>query len=518
MNVELKRGDIRARRAGILVLGMLERGGELSGAARAVDRASRGAVTALLRQRDFTGRFLDSALLYPKGLGSARLLLVGLGSRAELTTSRVRQAAAHGARRGRELGAGTLATVALGAGAGGLELSAAARATAEGLVLGHYRFIPYKSNGGDRPLTSAVILEQDQERAREMAEAVRAGVAAAEGTCFARDLANTPGQDLTPEMLAERARDLARATGARVEVLGVPQLERLGMGALLAVGRGSIHPPRLIVLERGPAPKRGQQVPTVVVVGKGVTFDTGGISLKPRENMHKMKYDMSGAAAVLGLFRAMPDFPGLRVVGLVAAAENMPGGRAFKPGDIVRAMDGTTIEVTNTDAEGRLVLADALVYARRYQPEAVVDLATLTGAISIALGHRAAGLFGNDEDLVAELGAAASISGERLWPLPTWDEYLTEMRSPVADLVNSSGGREGGAILGAVFLKHFARSFRWAHLDIASTAWTEADRPHEPRGATGFGVRLLLEWLSRRVSGPVQRASASRPRASLRQT
>jgi len=175
--------------------------------------------------------------------------------------------------------------------------------------------------------------------------------------------------------------------------------------------------------------------------------------------------------------------------------------------------------VTNTDAEGRLVLADALVYARRYRPEAVVDLATLTGAISIALGHRAAGLFGNDEDLVAELGAAASISGERLWPLPTWDEYLTEMRSPVADLVNSSGTRDGGSILGAVFLKHFARSFRWAHLDIASTAWTDADRPHEARGATGFGVRLLLEWLSRRVSRPVARSSASRssaprPRAS----
>jgi leucyl aminopeptidase len=317
-------------------------------------------------------------------------------------------------------------------------------------------------------------------------------------------------------MLAGRARELGKETGARVQVFGVPQLERLGMGALLAVGRGSVHPPRLIVLERGPAPRRGNEAPTVVLVGKGVTFDTGGISLKPRENMHKMKYDMSGAAAVLGLFRAMPDYEGLRVVGLVAAAENMPGGRALKPGDIVRAMDGTTIEVTNTDAEGRLVLADALVYARRYRPEAVVDLATLTGAISIALGHRAAGLFGNDEDLAAELSAAAALTGERLWPLPTWDEYLTEMRSGVADLMNSSGGREGGAILGAVFLKHFARGLRWAHLDIASTAWTEADRPHEARGATGFGVRLLLEWLSRRASGqapeslPASRAFSSR--------
>ena len=515
MNVELKRGDIRSRRAGVLVLGILERGRELTGAARAVDRASRGAISALLRQRDFAGRFLETAVLYPKGLGSGRLLLVGLGPRAELTTSRVRHAAAQAARRARELDARTLATVALGGGAGGLSPAGAAQATAEGLVLGHYRFATYKSAPGSAPLKTATILEDDPARARALAEAVRRGARAAEGTCYARDLANTPGQDLTPDMLAARARELAKETQARIEVFGVQQLERLGMGALLAVGRGSAHPPRLIVLERGPAAIRGRQTPVVVVVGKGITFDTGGISLKPRENMHKMKYDMSGAAAVLGLFRVLPELPDLRVVGLVAAAENMPGSKALKPGDIVRAMDGTTIEVTNTDAEGRLVLADALVYARRYRPEAVVDLATLTGAISIALGHRAAGLFGNDEDLVAELAAAAALTGERLWPLPTWDEYLSEMRSPVADLVNSSGGRDGGAILGAVFLKHFARGLKWAHLDIASTAWTESDRPHEPRGATGFGVRLLLEWLSRRASEPAPPETSRRaPRAS----
>ena len=399
MNVELRRGDIRTRRAGVLVLGILERGGELKGAARAVDRTSRGAISSLLEQRDFTGRFLDLALLYPKGLGSSRVLLVGLGPRSELTTTRIRHAAAQAARRARELGTRTLATVALGAQAGGLEPAAAAQATAEGLLLGHYRFVPYKSAPGPAPLSSATLLELDPDRARVLAEAVQRGARAAEGTCFARDLANTPGQDLTPDMLATRARELAKETGARVQVFGVPQLERLGMGALLSVGRGSVHPPRLIVLERGPAPSQKRDVPTVVIVGKGITFDTGGISLKPRENMHKMKYDMSGAAAVLGLFRVLPELPGLRVVGLVATAENMPGGRALKPGDVVRAMDGTTIEVTNTDAEGRLVLADALLYARRYRPEAVVDLATLTGAVSIALGNRAAGLFGNDEDL-----------------------------------------------------------------------------------------------------------------------
>jgi leucyl aminopeptidase len=213
--------------------------------------------------------------------------------------------------------------------------------------------------------------------------------------------------------------------------------------------------------------------------------------------MNKMKYDMSGAAAVLGVFAALPtlDLP-CRVVGLIASAENMPGGRALKPGDVVRAMNGVTIEVTNTDAEGRLLLADALSYAQRYAPATVVDLATLTGAVSIALGHLAAGLFTDDDGLAAELGAAGDAAGERLWRLPLWDEYAEEMRSETADLVNSAA-REGGAILGAVFVKRFARGLRWAHLDIASTAWSPVDRPCESKGPTGFGVRLLLEWLSR---------------------
>jgi len=280
-------------------------------------------------------------------------------------------------------------------------------------------------------------------------------------------------------------------------VLDAAQLEKLGMGAVLGVGRGSVNPPCFVVLER-PARKGSPDGPPVVVIGKGVTFDTGGISLKPRENMHKMKYDMSGAAAVIGLFAALPTVdPPFRVVGLIPTAENMPGGRALKPGDILRALDGTTIEVTNTDAEGRLLLADALAYARRYEPAAVVDLATLTGAISIALGHRAAGLFSRTDALAAELEAAGNAAGERLWRMPLWEDYEPEMRGEVADLVNSAG-REGGAILGATFLAHFAKGLPWAPLDIASTGWTSEDRPHEPKGPTGFGVRLLLEWISRR--------------------
>jgi leucyl aminopeptidase len=513
MQVLPRRGDVTRRPVGALALGILEGTTTLTGAAAAVDRAARGAIRALLRQGDFTGRLLETVVLYPKGVRAKRVILVGLGPRASLDASRVRRAAAQAAKRARELAAGTLATVAHGAGRGGLDPARAAQATAEGSVLGHYRHTAYRRDTGPRPLARIEVLERDAALARTVAPAVARGERWASAACLARDLANTPGQDLTPEGLAARAREVGREAGARVEVLGVPQLERLGMGALLAVGRGSIHPPRFIVLDREPQAARRRAAGRsrrgaragggpVVVIGKGVTFDTGGISLKPRENMHKMKYDMAGAAAVIGLFSALPSLdPPFRVVGLIPSAENMPGGRALKPGDVVRAMDGTTIEVTNTDAEGRLLLADALGYARRLAPGAVVDLATLTGAITLALGHLAAGLFTADDALAAELMAASEASGERLWRMPLWEDYGPEMRSDTADLVNSAA-REGGACLAAIFLERFARGMPWAHLDIASTAWAPVERPHEPRGATGFGVRLLLEWLSRRTSVP----------------
>jgi leucyl aminopeptidase len=522
MDVVLGRAKLTASKAGAVALGLAEGERPTRGAAAEVDRKSRGAVSALVRSRDFGGKPLETAVLYPRGLGSGRLILVGLGRQDAIDEQGLRLAAALAARRARELGARTLA-FALPEPGGRTEaarLARLARACAEGAVLGHYRHTAYRSEPGPAPLRRIEIVPgvpaARQGAARdgraELAAAVARGARWAEAACLARDLASTPGQDLTPEGLALRAREIARDTGATCRVLGVPELERLGMGALLAVGRGSVHPPRFIVLER--APKRrpaaaggraAARVPTVVVIGKGITFDTGGISLKPAPDMAKMKYDMSGAAAVLGLFSALPDAgerAGLpfRVVGLVPAAENMPGGGALKPGDVVRALDGTSIEVVNTDAEGRLVLADALGYAARLKPDVVVDLATLTGAISIALGHLAAGLFTTDEPLAAELLSASAASGERLWRMPLSDDYAVGLRSEIADIANSSGAREGGAILGAVFLKRFAQGMRWAHLDIASTAWSPVERPHEPRGPTGFGVRLLLEWLSRRAS------------------
>jgi len=503
MNIALRPRPIGAARADAIVIGWTESRPAAKQVER-LDRSLRRAVTALLERGDFRGRISELAVVYPEN-GGPRVMLVGLGPEAAIDPQRVRVAAAQAVRRARELGVRSLATEPLGALA--LEPERAAQATAEGLVLGHYRFDAYRGERGSLPLRAITVQVADAGQMRRLRPAVARGVAWAEGACVARDLANTPGQDLVPARLAERAREIGRGAGARVQVLGVAQMERLGMGALLAVGRGSVHEPRFVVLDR-PAPGRGARArETVVVIGKGITFDTGGISLKPRDNMHRMKMDMAGSAAVLGMFAALPalDLP-FRVVGLIASAENMPGPAALKPGDVVRALDGTTIEITNTDAEGRLVLADALGYARRFRPAAVIDLATLTGAVRLALGTRAAGLFTDDDALARTLDEAANETGERLWRLPCWDDYAADLRSDTADLVNSAGP-EGAASLAAVFLKRFARGMRWAHLDIAATASTVGEHPLAPRGsATGFGVRLLLEWLSRRAS-----ASASPP-------
>jgi leucyl aminopeptidase len=499
MQSTFRRGSLANRPVGALVSGIVQGERRLTGAAAELDRATRGALRALLATGDFDGRPLQVAVIHPRGIKAKRVIVVGLGRAAELTPARLRAASAVGVRRARELAARTVA-VAIPLATGALDPAIAAQATAEGVVLGHHRFTAYKTRNEDPALARAELLGA-ADADDTLAAAAERGVRWAEATCLARDLAMTPGSDLVPATLAERARDVARATGARITVLGVPQLERLGANALLAVGKGSPHPPRLIVLESSPKAKTAKPK-TIVIVGKGITFDTGGISIKPREGMEKMKYDMAGAAAVIGLFAALPtlELP-FRVVGVIASAENMPDGAAFKPGDVLRTLDGTTVEVTNTDAEGRLVLADALGYARRFKPEAVVDLATLTGAISIALGPLAAGLFSEDDALADELIAAARATGDGLWRMPVSEDYAAFLRSDTADFVNS-GAREGGASIAASFLRHFARGMRWAHLDIASTGWAGTDRPLERRGPTGYGVRLLLEWLSRRAARP----------------
>jgi leucyl aminopeptidase len=369
------------------------------------------------------------------------------------------------------------------------------------LVLGAYRFDKYKTgNDAPTPLEHATLLAADARQVTALRRGAAFGRTIAEASNFTRDLSNEPGGACTPEHLASEARKMARSHGLRVTVFGEKELTREKMGGILAVGRGSAHPPRLIALEYGSAPKKAakgkgsaRKPPTLVFVGKGITFDSGGISIKPAANMDEMKHDMSGGAAVLGAMRAISDLSlPVHAVGIVAAAQNMPDGNAYVPGDVIRSARGKTIEVLNTDAEGRIVLSDALHYATSFEPDAIIDLATLTGACLVALGDVACAVLGNDEKLADKVRAAGEVTHERAWPLPLWDEHKTAIKGTVGDIVNT-GGRNGGVSTAAAFLSHFVGETPWAHLDIAGVAWTTKETPYYAKGATGFGVRLLVE-------------------------
>jgi leucyl aminopeptidase len=359
---------------------------------------------------------------------------------------------------------------------------------------GLYRFDRMKSKPAERRLALRKVALHVADKAGIAAgeSAAARAMAIAHGAAFARDLGNLPGNVCTPTYLAAEARELARQHGLKCEILDQKAIEKLGMGAFLAVARGSRQPPQLIVLEYRGAKKKDAQ--PVVLVGKGVTFDTGGISLKPAHEMDEMKFDMCGAASVLGTMKAVAlmSLP-LNVVAIVPATENMPGGNAVKPGDIVTTMSGKTVEILNTDAEGRLILCDALTYAERYKPAAVVDVATLTGAMVVALGHVATGLFANDDALAGELLQAGDASWDRAWQLPLWEDYQEVLKSNFADFPNI-GPRAGGSITAACFLERFAKAYPWAHLDIAGTAWKSGPE----KGATGRPVALLASFLARR--------------------
>ena len=478
--------------AGLLAVGIHKGEGAPEGVETAAEPALSGG--------DFSGKEGETALLYAD-LAAPRLLLVGLGSRACFTLEKLRRTAATAARRARSLGVREAAFVLREPEKAGVEGSA--RAAAEGATLGLYRFTRYKSGGdkaepaqasseNDRELEGFdLVLDGDEEAASRGAEV---GVKAAAATLLARDLANEPSNVATPEYLAGKAREIAGRYGMEALVLDRTGIEEVGLTGLATVGRSARNEPRFIVLEHW----RGGAAAPIVLVGKAVTFDSGGISIKPSGGMENMKFDMCGGAAVLGAMEALGalDLP-LNVVALVPATENLPGGDAYKPGDILRMHSGKTVEILSTDAEGRLILADALSYARRYEPAAVVDCATLTGACHVALGDYASGLMGNDEDLLAEVQTAGEVTGERAWPLPLFEEYTEQIRGDVADIKNS-GGRYGGALTAGAFLKEFA-DYPWVHLDIAGTAYGKKGNAYTTKGATGVPARLLVEFLMGRV-------------------
>ena len=450
-----------------------------------------GATASVLSDGDFSGKDDETVLVYaPNGLASSRLLLVGLGERASFSLEKLRRASATVAKRARALKLDEAAfALPVPEGSGTRE---AAEAAAEGAALGLYRFDRYKTNEEPRELETFTLVSDDE-------GAVEAGAGAgtklAAAALLARDLANEPSNAATPEYLAEKAREIAERYGMEATVLDRAGIEVEGLTGLATVGRSATNEPRFIALEH----KKGGDEAPVVLVGKAVTFDSGGISIKPSANMGDMKYDMSGGAAVLGTMEAVGslDLP-LNVVALVPATENLPGGNAFKPGDVLKLHSGKTAEIVTTDAEGRLILADALSHAKRYEPAAVVDCATLTGACHVALGDHASGLMGNDDDLIAEVRAAGEASGERAWPLPLFAEYTEQIKGNTADIKNS-GGRYGGALTAGAFLKEFV-DYPWAHLDIAGTAYHgKSKNAYTPKGASGTPARLLVEFLRARA-------------------
>jgi leucyl aminopeptidase len=458
-----------------------------------LDKGTGGAIGRVLAAGDFSGKKDETAVIYPSG-PAPRVLLVGLGKPDEIDRTAIRRSAAVAAKKARSLGVTRAAFYLPPEARGKVPPAEVGQSIAEGLNQGAWQYNEMKKPGEDKkpPLERFDILAHDGPA--ELIRGHKTGEAIGAGQTFARGLQVLPGNVATPTYIANVARDLAQRHGFGVTILDKAAIVKEKMGALLSVAQGSAEEPRFIALEY-----KGADSAPIVLIGKGVTFDTGGISIKPAQNMEDMKYDMSGAAAVLGTFEALGRLkPNVHVVGLIPSTENMPSGTAVKPGDVVTSHLGKTIEVINTDAEGRLILCDALSYARRYKPVAVVDIATLTGAIVVALGHGAAGVMGDDEKLVEELRAAGEKAGERLWPLPLWDEYRDLMKSDIADVKNS-GGRPAGSISAGWFLREFVDGFPWAHLDIAGTAYTERDEPGRVKGPTGIGVRLFTEFVLSRA-------------------
>ncbi len=446
----------------------------------------------LLEPGDFRGKAKQSRLIYPRGaVAPRRLLLLGLGKRDKASAEGLRRAAATAVREAQAL---QVAAFSLGvAGALPVEPAAAGQALAEGLELGAYSFNRFKTGLSDEQrfaVERASVVVADDEA--QVQAGVDAGQAIGRGVRLARDLVNLPGGSLTPAGLAEQAVALGEL-GLQVTVLDKAQLTEQGFGGVLAVGQGSANEPRFIVMEHGAA---SEGAPTICLVGKGLTFDSGGLSLKPADAMMTMKSDMGGAAAVIGAMRAVAELKlPLHVVAIVPSAENMPSGTAFRPDDVITTLSGKTVEVLNTDAEGRIVLADGLFYAQRYKPTAIVEASTLTGAIIVALGSHAIGMMGTNQELADRLSRAGETSHERVWQLPLWEEYHEMIVSSIADLKNI-GGRAAGSITAGAFLAAFTGDYPFVHLDIAGTAFAEKPaKPYDSPGGTGVGVRLLTEFL-----------------------
>ena len=498
MKISVKSGAAEKESTDVIVISLFENTKKIPSELSSLDKASGGFISNLLQNKDFTGKLNETIMIptYKKAIPK-RILLVGLGKTTEISSDKVRQAAGTATRviQGKKFKSPSMLLYKTEY--KGISIEDITRSVVEGVLLSLYNFTMYKTlkKEDKAVINNFTLIVQKKDVLAKVKSVAKNTQTVAEAVCFTRDIVNMAGSDATPTFLANKAKEIAKKTGVKCRTLSRPDMKRLGMGGILNVSRGSSQPPKFIILEYNTRKKNND---TIVLIGKGVTFDSGGISLKPEANMNLMKADMAGAAAVLGAFKAISNLkPATHIVGLVPCTENMPSGSALKPGDIIKCMSGKTVEILNTDAEGRLILADAIAYAKRYKPDAVIDLATLTGACVAALGTFTSGMLGNNDKLKERVKHAGEKSHERVWELPLWKEYYELIKSNIADIKNT-GGRYAGTITAACFLGEFVEDFPWVHLDIAGTFLVEKDTPYIRKGATGVGVRLLtrliLDW------------------------
>ena len=501
MNILVKTEDATTVSTDVLICLSYEKEKTWSKTIAGLDKKLGGQLSDLRKSGEFSGKANQTTLLHLNGkLGSKRVLLVGLGTRETLTLERVRQAMGTAVKRARPVKAKDMACVMPDVPKTIGQLDTVAQAMVEGVMLGDYRFTEYRTDYSEdrKILQSCTLLTPTSASQSTVNAGAKRGKILGDATNFVRNMSNHPANIMKPSRVVAEAKTIAKESKIRLKVLDRQHMKKLGMGGLLGVAQGSVEPPHFIILEYSGGPKTQRPV---VLVGKTVTFDSGGISLKPSENMEQMKADMTGGAEVLAAVRAVSRLKlSMNVIGLLPVTENMPGGRATKPGDILTMLSGKTVEVQNTDAEGRLILADGLAYAARLKPACVIDVATLTGACAVALGQFAIGMLGNDEALKAAVQKAGLDSGERVWEMPLWDEYFEQLKSDVADMRNI-GGRGGGMITAALFLSKFIGDHPWVHLDIASTDWSPSERPCVPKGPSGAGTRLLIQYLINRANG-----------------
>lgn len=491
MEIKVIADDIVNVKAGAIIVNFFEGMNRLEGDIAAVDKALEGAITQLISQGEIKGKLNEITLVHSLGkLPATRVVVTGLGKQQELSPNEVRGAVAETCRWLRKKGIDNIATVAQGAGINNISPETSAQAITEGALLGLYSFRKYMTkkddeNGEIKSLSitgskaAKPLLEQGSVRGKVLAEASN----------LARDMVNEPANYMTPGQMAEIALKLANTHGLEVNILEREQIAQLSMGALLGVAQGSSQPPKFIILNYKGSSSAGTDI---ALVGKGITFDSGGLSIKPPEGMSEMKGDMAGGAAVIAAMAAIARLkPKINVTAIVPATENMPDGNAIRPGDILTAMNGKTIEIISTDAEGRLILADALSYTRKLSPKFIIDVATLTGACHVALGNICTGAFGNNQELMDKVLAIGKEAGELIWQMPMYDEYKEQIKSEVADMKNV-GNRFGGAITAAKFLAEFIDNVPWVHLDIAGTSDSDKERAHLVKGATGVPVRTLV--------------------------